>query len=168
MFEVVCKTYYKRGNPKPHHKSPIEAGDMEKLKSHFSIESQGKLQEFLWFLCYYLDQRGRKVGANSQGTSRRQSVSPRTGPLGKNSTAHFMPKISKTAGLSQVYTARCVRASTITSFHQAGVDAKQTCAITKHKSEESFTSYIKDSPAYRNMLVRTFLVVRFVQEKLLM
>ena len=23
MFEVVCKSYYKRGNPKPQHKNPI-------------------------------------------------------------------------------------------------------------------------------------------------
>ena len=28
MFEFVCKSYYKRGNPKPpQHKSPIEPGD---------------------------------------------------------------------------------------------------------------------------------------------
>ena len=34
MFEVVRKSYYKRENSKPKHKSPIEAGDMEKLKSY--------------------------------------------------------------------------------------------------------------------------------------
>ena len=66
-------------------------------------------------------------------------------PLGKNSIAQLMPKISKKAGLSQVYTAHCVRAPTITSLHQAGVDAKQICAITKHKNERSLTSYIKGS-----------------------
>jgi len=27
MFEFVCKSYYKRGNPKPQHKNPIEPGD---------------------------------------------------------------------------------------------------------------------------------------------
>ena len=36
MFEVVCKSYYKRGNPTPQYKNPIEAGDMAKLKSYFS------------------------------------------------------------------------------------------------------------------------------------
>ena len=35
MFEVVCKSCYERGNPKPQH-NPIEAGDMEKLNSYFS------------------------------------------------------------------------------------------------------------------------------------
>jgi len=83
-------------------------------------------------------------------------------PLGKNSIAQLMPKISKKAGLSQVYTAHCVRASTITSLHQAGVDAKQICAITKHKNEQSLTSYIKDSSASQkracsNILSRPFL-----------
>ena len=68
-------------------------------------------------------------------------------PLGKNSIAQLMPKISKKAGLSQVYTAHCVRASTITRLHQAGIDAKQICAIKKHKNEQSLTSYIKDSSA---------------------
>lgn len=43
MFEVVCKSYYKRGNPKPQRKNPIEAGDMEKLNSYFSIDSPDKL-----------------------------------------------------------------------------------------------------------------------------
>ena len=61
MFEVVCKSYYKRGNPKPQHKNPIEAGDMEKLNSYLSNDCPDKLQEFVWFnLCYYLGRRGRE------------------------------------------------------------------------------------------------------------
>ena len=61
MFEVVCKSYYKRRNPKPHHKNPIESGDMEKSNSNFSNDCPGKLQEFVWFnLCYYLGRRGRE------------------------------------------------------------------------------------------------------------
>ena len=61
-------------------------------------------------------------------------------PMGKNAISQLMPKISKKAGLSQVYTAHCVRASTITSLHQAGVDAKQICAVTKHNNEQSLNS----------------------------
>ena len=50
MFEVVCKSYYKGGNPKPQHKTdPIEAGDMEKLNSYFSNDCPDKLQEFVRF-----------------------------------------------------------------------------------------------------------------------
>ena len=72
-------------------------------------------------------------------------------PLGKNTIAQLMPKISKKAGLSLIYTAHCVRASTITSLHQAGVDAKQICAITKHKNEQSF-----QKRACSNILSRPF------------
>ena len=62
MFEVVCKSHYKRGNPKSQHKNPIEAGDMEKLNSYFSNDCPDKLQEFVWFnLCYYLGRRGREL-----------------------------------------------------------------------------------------------------------
>ena len=61
MIEVVCKSYYKCGNPKPQHKNPFEAGDMEKLNSYFSNDCPDKLQEFVWFnLCYYLGQRGKE------------------------------------------------------------------------------------------------------------
>ena len=61
MFEVVCKSYYKRGNLKLQLKNPIEAGDMQKSKSYFSIDSPDKLEEFVWFnLCYYLGRRGRE------------------------------------------------------------------------------------------------------------
>ena len=61
MFKVVGKSYYKKGNPKPKHKSPIKSGDMQKLKSYFSCDNPEKLVEFVWFcLCYYLGRRGRE------------------------------------------------------------------------------------------------------------
>ena len=239
MFEAVCKSCYKRGTPKPKHKSPIEAGDMEQLKSYFSTDCPDKLQEFFWFnLCYYLGWRGREgwrqltknslefekddqdkeyvtikhteQSKNYQGGSQQKDQdytdvrmygipgSPmdpinslkfmlsklhlecetlfqtaminfgksgtcwyKNEPLGKNTIAQLMPKISKKAGFSQIYTAHCVRASTITSLHQAGVDAKQICAITKHKNEQSLTPYIKDSSSFQkracsNILSRPF------------
>ena len=59
MFEAVCKSYYKRGNPKPKHKSPIEVEDIEKLKSYFSTDCPERLQEFVSFnLCHYLGRKG--------------------------------------------------------------------------------------------------------------
>ena len=45
MFDcAVFKSYYKRWNPKPQHESRIEAGDMDKLESYFSIDSPDKSQ----------------------------------------------------------------------------------------------------------------------------
>ena len=39
----------------------------------------------------------------------------------------------------------CIRASTITALYQRGVDAKQICAITKHKDERSLSHYISQT-----------------------
>ena len=86
-------------------------------------------------------------------------------PLGENSISQLMPRISRKAGLSQVYTAHCVRASTITSLHQAGVDAKQICAITKHKNEQSLNSYIQDSSSTQKRACSTILSRPFVTDK---
>lgn len=42
-------------------------------------------------------------------------------PMGKNTLGNMMQRISKKAGLSQVFTCHSVRASTITVLHQAGL-----------------------------------------------
>lgn len=66
----------------------------------------------------------------------------RNEPLGKNKIAKLMENISLKAELSEKYTNHCIRASTVTSLFQRGVDAKQICEITKHKDERSLTHYI--------------------------
>ena len=86
-------------------------------------------------------------------------------PLGKNSIAQLIPKISRKYGLSQVYTAHCVRASAITSLHQAGANAKQICAITKHKNEQNLTSYIKDSSASQKRTCSDIISCPFLSQK---
>ena len=48
-----------------------------------------------------------------------------------------MKRISECAALSKVYTNHSVRATAITILYQGGVDTKQICKVTKHKSEES-------------------------------
>ena len=63
-------------------------------------------------------------------------------PMGKNYLSTMMQTISRKAGLSSVYTCHCVRASTVTHLHHAGVEAKKICQITKHKNEASLNHYI--------------------------
>ena len=58
-------------------------------------------------------------------------------PMGKNTLASMMKKISTRAGLSQTYTNHCVRATTVSNLYKAGVDTKHIFAITKHKDERS-------------------------------
>ena len=49
--------------------------------------------------------------------------------------------ISNLAGLSQVYTNHCVRATTCTVLDQAGATTRQIMAITGHRNESSVRSY---------------------------
>ena len=63
-------------------------------------------------------------------------------PMGKNTLANMMQRISKKAGLSCVYTCHSVRASTITNLFHAGVSTQSIIAITKHKNTSSLGHYI--------------------------
>lgn len=65
--------------------------------------------------------------------------------VGKNTLSSIMKNISQKAGLSQVYTNHCVRASTVTTLYRAGIDTRQICSITKHKNEDTLTHYISSS-----------------------
>ena len=69
----------------------------------------------------------------------------RNEPLGKNTIAKLMENVSSKAELSERYTNHCIWASTITALYQRGVDAKQICAITKHKDERSLSHYISQT-----------------------
>ena len=63
-------------------------------------------------------------------------------PMGKNTLANMMQRISKKAGLSCVYTCHSVRASTITNLFHAGVSTQSIISITKHKNTSSLGHYI--------------------------
>ena len=62
--------------------------------------------------------------------------------LGKNKLGQIMKSISEKCGMSRVYTNHSVRATAITIMYQNGIDTKQICKITKHKTEESLKHYI--------------------------
>ena len=63
-------------------------------------------------------------------------------PMGKNKLSTIMQRISKKAGLSEIYTCHSVRASTVTNLGHAGVDPGKICKITKHKNEASLKPYL--------------------------
>ena len=62
-------------------------------------------------------------------------------PLGHNSLADMMPKLSCWAKLSQRYTNHCVRASVVTDLKDAGFSPNEVCAVTGHKDERSLQPY---------------------------
>ena len=72
MIEVVCKSYYKRGNAKPQHKNTIEAGDMEKLNTYFSNDCPDKLHNLCGstFVIIWTGEEGKEVRRSRQRVSR--------------------------------------------------------------------------------------------------
>ena len=65
--------------------------------------------------------------------------------LGKNTIAKLMETIPLKAELLERYSNHCIRATAITTLFHQGVDAKQICAITKHKDERSLNHYINQT-----------------------
>ena len=76
-------------------------------------------------------------------------------PLGKNITK-MMPTLLRKAGLSQVYTNHCVRASTVTALHKAGIEGQRICQLMKHKNENSLADYVSGSLVLRRENVQKF------------
>ncbi|XP_043193789.1 uncharacterized protein LOC122366071 [Amphibalanus amphitrite] len=64
--------------------------------------------------------------------------------MGKNSLSTIMQRIADSAKLSQRYTCHSVRATTVTTLHQAGVAAEDIVKVTKHKRTASLSHYIDD------------------------
>ncbi|KAK6172689.1 hypothetical protein SNE40_016300 [Patella caerulea] len=78
-------------------------------------------------------------------------------PLGENSLKCMMKNISKLAELSTIYTNHCVRSTAINLLSYAGVEAREICKLTRHKNEQSLSSYNYDSSSkqkheYSNIL----------------
>ena len=63
-------------------------------------------------------------------------------PLGVNTLGQMMKTISKSAGLSKLYTNHCVRATTITVLLNAGVDTNHIRARIGHRTVEGLQPYI--------------------------
>jgi len=63
-------------------------------------------------------------------------------PVGVNTIGNIMKGISTDAGLSQMYTNHCLRATCATVLAKAGVEARDICAVTGHHNETSLKSYI--------------------------
>jgi hypothetical protein len=63
-------------------------------------------------------------------------------PLGHNKIGDLMKDISKEANLSEIYTNHCIRATTSTVLHQAGISTERITAVTGHKNNDSLKNYI--------------------------
>ena len=62
-------------------------------------------------------------------------------PLGVNTLANMMKKISEAAGLSKIYTNHSIRATAITLWSNAGVPNRHIMSISGHRNEQSHAHY---------------------------
>ena len=63
-------------------------------------------------------------------------------PVGKNTLAGKVAKISQAAGCSENYTNHCLRATATTVLSHAGVSPTDICSVTGHSSVESLKHYV--------------------------
>jgi hypothetical protein len=68
-------------------------------------------------------------------------------PLGKNKLGNMMNDLSVAAALilSKTYTNHCIRATAITTLHQAGYEARHIMTVSGHRNEASIKSYSRDT-----------------------
>ena len=66
-------------------------------------------------------------------------------PLGHNSISNMMKRMCKDAGLSQVYTNHCTRATASKALGDANFDRSDIIKITGHRDTHSLDSYIGDA-----------------------
>ncbi|XP_071830575.1 uncharacterized protein [Apostichopus japonicus] len=71
-------------------------------------------------------------------------------PLGVNTLGKMMVKISEKAKLSQKYTNHCVRATTITTLSNAGIETLVIMAMSGHRNESSIKVTAKMHLIHRN------------------
>ena len=86
---------------------------------------------------------------------------PLTGPwfdnqvVGVKTLEKLMKIISKEAGLSQIYTNHCIRATCITLLDSAGFEARHIMSVSGHKSESSIRSYAKTNAGIKRKMAST-------------
>ncbi|KAK7105841.1 hypothetical protein V1264_017169 [Littorina saxatilis] len=70
-------------------------------------------------------------------------------PIGVNSMSQFLPRLSKSCGLSQVYTNHSIRATSATVLHQSSFTPAEIMAVTGHRSVSALTTYQRTSDAQK-------------------
>ena len=68
----------------------------------------------------------------------------RNSAVGHNTLGKFMKTISIDAGLSQLHTNHCIRASCITAPDDGGMEARHIMNVSGHKSETSIKRYSRN------------------------
>lgn len=66
-------------------------------------------------------------------------------PMGVNTLATFMKKMSTVAELSTVYTNHCIRTTNLTLFNHCGFESRHITNVSGHKNQSPLASYCYDA-----------------------
>ena len=64
----------------------------------------------------------------------------------------MMKNISIDAGLGELYTNHCIRATSVTNLDQSGFEARHIMSLSGHRSESSIRSYSKSGVATKRKM----------------
>ena len=78
-------------------------------------------------------------------------------PMGHNAISKWMTKLSKAAGLSQIYSNHCLRATVATRLSRAGVPDREIINVTGHKNEQSLKHYVTAQTACQKRKLSTII-----------
>ncbi|XP_069134537.1 uncharacterized protein [Argopecten irradians] len=73
-------------------------------------------------------------------------------PIGGNTIGHKMKMLSSHAGLSNMYTNYCPRATTVTLLDGKGFEACHITAVSGQKSENSFRNYVRTDEGHKRKM----------------
>ena len=83
-------------------------------------------------------------------------------PIGKKTIAAFMKEICKAANITKTYTNHCLRATAVTLLSHAGVENREICKITGHRSDESLNHIRWNRARFKNVLILKYCKVQAV------
>lgn len=85
-------------------------------------------------------------------------------PMGKHKLENLLTDMCKKAGLAQVYTPHCIRATSVTVLKAAGLENCRVKSVTGHASDKSIESY-STRPTIEQQFQSSAIVSRFLAQQ---
>ena len=85
-------------------------------------------------------------------------------PMGKHKLDNLLKEMCRKAGLATIYTAHCIRATSVTVLKAAGLENNRVKSVTGHSSDKSIESY-NTRPTIEQQFKSSPIVSRFTTKQ---
>ena len=85
-------------------------------------------------------------------------------PMGKHKLDNLLKEMCRKAGLATIYTAHCIRATSVTVLKAAGLENNRVKSVTGHSSDKSIESY-NTRPTIEQQFESSAMVSRFITKQ---